>query len=109
MYNSIPQNLTNKDLTTVIYFAVKILNKYKSEGSRDVKLINLSVTPDEILYPICNNLLHEIGIEKLYGNDLILDNEIKQLYEVLELRLQNELNNTNSQAKDLLKKFRTEK
>ena len=109
MYNSIPENLTNKDLTTVIYFAVKMLNKYKNKENRDIKLSNLSINPDEILYPICNNLLHEIGVKKLYKNESILDSHIRQLYEILELQLQNELNKTRSQAKNLLTKFRTEK
>ena len=109
MYNSIPENLTNTDLTTVIYFTVKMLNKYKNKGSRKIKLNELSVNPDEKLYPICNNLLQEIGIEKLNGNNLIIDIHIKRLYEILELRLQNELNKTSNQAKDLLIKFRTEK
>jgi len=106
MYNSIANNLTNTELTTVVHFVVKMLNKYKSKESREVKLADLPVNPGEKLLPICLNLLKEIDIEKLDGKDKEIDQHIQSLFKMLTERLNTEVNQEKSRGKELLDKFK---
>ena len=49
MYNSIPDNLTNDELTTVVHYAIKILNKYKSKENKDVSFDKLPFKDTNVL------------------------------------------------------------
>lgn len=106
MYKSIPNNLTNQELTSVIHFAVKMLNKYKSKENREIKLADLPVNPGEKLLPICNALLDEIGLEQLEGKDKEIDKHIDSLFQMLKQRLDQEINRLTNQGKVLLERFK---
>lgn len=106
MYKSIPNNLTNQELTTVIHFVVKMLNKYKSEENRELRLADLPVNPSEKLFLICNDLLNEIGLEKLDGKDAEIDKHIEALFQILKHRLDQEINRMTNQGKELLERFK---
>jgi hypothetical protein len=107
MYNSIPNNLSNLELTTVAHYVIKMLNKYKSKENRDVKLNDLPFrSTDDKLLLICNNLLNEINIEELKENDTELDYHINKIFSVLQERLKNEVQRMKSQGEELLRKFK---
>ena len=106
MYNSIPNNLANTELTTVVHFVVKMLNKYKSKENREVKLADLPVNPGEKLLPICRNFLDEIDVEKLDGKDKEIDQHIQILFKMLTERLNTEVNQDTKRGKELLDKFK---
>jgi len=106
MYNSIPTNLTNTELTTVIHFVVKMLNKYKSKENKDVKIEDLPVNPGKKLLPICDNLLAEIDVEKLDGKDAEIDQHIQSLFKILSDRLNQEASQQENRGKELLAKFK---
>ncbi len=106
MYNSIPKNLTNTELTSVVHFVVKMLNKYKSKESREVKIMDLPVNPGEKLLPVCLNLLDEINVEKLVGKNNLIDQHIQALLEMLTKKLNTEVNQETSRGKELLEKFK---
>lgn len=106
MYNSIPNNLTNEELTTVIHYAIKILNKYKSKENKDISFDKLPFKDTtEKLNIICKSLLLEIGVENLKENDLEIDKHINALFGVLAARLKLEANRLKEMGNDLLQKF----
>ena len=106
MYKSIPHNLTNDELTTVIHFAIKILNKYKSKENKDVNFDKLPFKDkSEKLNEICSVLLDEIGVENLRENDKELDKHINQLFSLLTDRLKSEASRLKEVGNDLLKRF----
>jgi len=106
MYNSIPKELTNDELTTVVHYVIKILNKKRSKENKDVSFDSLPFKDTtEKLNRICNQLLDEIGIERLRENDVEIDRHIKQLFELLTNRLKSETNRLKDVGSDLLKKF----
>ncbi len=107
MYNSIPINLTNPELTTVIHFVVKMLNKYKSKENKNVKIESLPINPGNKLLPICQNLLTEINVEGLDGKDEEIDGHIRSLFKILSDRLNKEADQHQNRGKELLEKFKS--
>ena len=106
MYKAIPNNLTNDELTTVVHYAIKILNKYKSKENKDVKFDKLPfMDSNEKLNEICSNLLDEIGVEDLRENDKELDKHINQLFGLLTERLKSEASRLKDVGNNLLKRF----
>ncbi len=108
MYKSIPENLPNKDLTTVIHFVVKMLNKYKSKENREIKIEDLPIIPEKNLLSICTNLLGEINIEEIKNQNDKIDFHIHALFAILKERLDVEINNGRSRGKELLERFKKE-
>jgi len=106
MYKSIPENLSNDDLTSVAYYVIKVLNKHKSKENKDVdfdKLPFKNTTPE--LNEICNNLLNEIGVQNLTENDVEIDKHINGLFLILSDRLKSESEKMKEKGKELLEKF----
>lgn len=106
MYKSIPDSLTNIELTTVVHYTVKMLNKFKSNENRDIKIADLPVHPNKDLLLICNSLLDEIDVTKLKNQNEEIDRHIGLLFGILKDRLNREVNKMTSQGKELLQKFR---
>jgi predicted lipid carrier protein YhbT len=107
MYKSIPNNLTNDELTSVVHYAIKILNKYKSAENKDVKFDKIPFRDlTEELNVVCKNLLDdEIDVESLRENDIELDKHINDLFALLTDRLKIQSEKLKQMGSDLLKQF----
>jgi len=103
MYETLKKRSLNlDDLTTIIHFTIKILNKFKSVHSEST-LSDIKLAPHGENYNLCKDLLNEIGIDNLRGNDAELDKHISNLYLFLQERMSKELNINTERGIELLK------
>ncbi len=106
MYNSIPTDLNIDELTTVVHYCIKILNKFKSKDNRDVTFDKIPFKEtNEKLNEICRNFLFEINVENLRENDFELDKHINQLFLLLATKIKSKISDMKLDGEKLLRQF----
>lgn len=106
MYNAV-QNITSlSDLSEIIHFTIKILNKYRSELSSKIEKLELPNLPAEKNLIIVNKLLSEINVESIKKQDEKIDSHINSLFKILNDKFESKKGSSKNNGESILERFR---
>jgi len=106
MYKAIIKNISTPDLATIIHFVIKVLNKFRNKENSGLKLEDLPIRPDSNILKICDELLKEINIADISGDDTKIDSHINALFAILQDRLRTDAPSNKNRGKVLLENLR---
>ena len=106
MYSSIQVDITTSDLSEIIYYVIKVLNKFKSHETSEINFSELPNLPRPENLMIANNLLGELDIRSIKGNNTLIDTHIYSLFKILNERVQSENTSRKEDGISILARFR---
>lgn len=107
MYSTFERfEISSESLTEIVYFVIGVLIKYKNIDTSQVDIDTLPSVPRGNGLGIAHELLGEMGVEELIGNDEELDKHIQALYDYLRVALEKSLHSSDKNGGILLQQLR---
>jgi|GEM_PF-2340729 len=102
---SILEQVSADDAIYIIYYVIKVLNKGKNGPSTIIDIDTIETDLTEEQEAIANQLLKNIGFDKL-DNDDIIEQRISELYQILCDKRNSEMKIDVARGKELLEKMK---